>query len=104
MALFSRLISYAKRAGVGDPKRRGAFWKNSFDVIFPEVGDKHILERNLSSLTSLGFELLQEDYQLDLIVSDSTRLSIKDKINRTSLFIEMRRKLLIKILICATEH
>ena len=82
MALFSRLLSDAKRAGVGDPKRRGAFWKNSFDVIFPEVGDNHILERNLSSLTSLGFELIQEDYQLDLIVSDSTRISIKNKISQ----------------------
>ncbi len=82
MALFSRLLSDAKRAGVGDPKRRGAFWKNSFDVIFPEVGDNHILERNLSSSTSLGFELIQEDYQLDLIVSDSTRISIKNKISQ----------------------
>ena len=82
MALFSRFISGAKRAGVGDQKRRDTFWKNSFDVIFPEAGDNHILERNLSSLTSLGFELIQEDYQLDLIVSDSTRISIKNKISQ----------------------
>ena len=83
MALFSRFISGAKRAGVGDHKRRSIFWKNSFDVIFPEAGDNHILERNLSSLTSLGFELIQEDYQLDLRVSDSTRLSIKNKITQS---------------------
>ena len=84
MAIISRIISPAKSAGVSDPKRRGRFWSESFDHIFPEVGENHILERNFSSLQSLGFEINQADFKLSLIISDYSRQSAKQLLNKCS--------------------
>ncbi|MFL2698061.1 MAG: putative lipopolysaccharide heptosyltransferase III [Gammaproteobacteria bacterium] len=85
MTFFSRVISSAKRTGVGDSKRRGKFWINSFDKIFPEVGNKHIVERNLSSLESLGFKLIPEDYQLDLKISKDSEEAIKKTLEQSNI-------------------
>ena len=84
MAFISRIISPANSAGVSDAKRRGRFWSKSFDHIFPEVGENHILERNLSSLESLGFKINQADFKLSLIISAYSRQSAKQLLNKYS--------------------
>ena len=85
MAFISRFISPVNSTGVSDPKRRGSFWTGSFNYIFPEVGEKHILERNLSSLSSFGLEIIESDFDLSLFISDSSRQHAKKLLNRSSI-------------------
>ena len=66
MALMARCLRGAKTAGVDDIKRRKSFWVNSFTFIFPEVGEGHIIERNLSALETLGLSSTKEEAGLSL--------------------------------------
>ena len=68
MALMSRCLGGAKTAGVDDIKRRKSFWVKSFTFIFPEVGEGHIVERNLSALSILGLSSLKKDVGLSLVI------------------------------------
>ena len=66
MALMARCLRGAKTAGVDDMKRRKSFWVKSFTFIFPEVGEGHIIERNLSALETLGLSSIKEEAGLSL--------------------------------------
>ena len=68
MAVMSRCLGGAKTAGVDDIKRRKSFWVKSFTFIFPEVGEGHIVERNLSALSILGLSSLKKDVGLSLVI------------------------------------
>ncbi len=68
MALMSRCLGGAKTAGVDDIKRRKSFWVKSFTFIFPEAGEGHIVERNLSALSILGLSSLKKDVGLSLVI------------------------------------
>ena len=66
LALIGRFLTKIKTAGVDDLKRRKPFWIKSFSTIFPHVGNGHIIERNLSALKALGFQVNQETPKLSL--------------------------------------
>lgn len=66
IALMGRSLARSKTAGVDDLKRRKPFWIKSFSTIFPHVGNGHIIERNLSALKALGFQVNQETPRLSL--------------------------------------
>jgi len=68
MALMARCLRGAKTAGVDDKKRRKSFWVKSFTFIFQEVGEGHIVERNLSALKTLGLSSIKEGVRLSLII------------------------------------
>lgn len=77
MALMARSLSVAKTAGVDDIKRKKPFWINSFSSIFPEAGSRHIVERNLTALKTLGFSNVDEKADLSLNISDEDISSVK---------------------------
>ena len=68
MALMARCLRGAKTAGVDDVKRRKSFWVKSFSFIFPEAGEGHIVERNLSALKTLGLSSIKKEVGLSLII------------------------------------
>ena len=77
MALMGRSLRKAKTAGVDDLKRRKSFWIKSFSTIFPHVGDNHIIERNLSALKTLGFQINEDAPKLNLIIPSKVVESAK---------------------------
>ena len=68
MALMARCLRGAKTAGVDDKKRRKSFWVKSFTFIFPEVGEGHIVERNLNALKTLGLSSIKKEVRLSLVI------------------------------------
>ena len=58
-------IGKAMKAAVDDKKRRKNLWTKSFSVIFPEALEKHIVQRNLLALESLGLKIFNEKLTLD---------------------------------------
>ncbi len=78
MALMGRALRNAKTAAVDDIKRRKPFWVNSFSSIFPEAGDSHIVERNLSALKTLGIERKEEKVSLSLTIPEKVEESINE--------------------------
>ena len=70
MALMGRSLRKAKTTAVDDTKRKKPFWVKSFSSIFPEAGDNHIIERNLSALKALGLETREEKTKLSLIIPE----------------------------------
>jgi len=70
MALMARSLRGAKTAGVDDKKRRKSFWVKSFTIIFPEAGEGHIVERNLSALKTLGLSSIKKEAGLSLIIPE----------------------------------
>jgi heptosyltransferase-3 len=58
-------IGKALKAAVDDKKRRKNLWTKSFSVIFPEALEKHIVQRNLQALESLGLKIFNENLTLD---------------------------------------
>ena len=70
IALMGRALRKAKTAAVDDIKRRKPFWVKSFSSIFPEAGDSHIVERNLSALKTLGIKTKEEKVSLSLTIPE----------------------------------
>ena len=62
---ISRSIGKAMKAAVDDKKRRKNLWIKSFSVIFPEALEKHIVQRNLLALESLGLKVFNENLTLN---------------------------------------
>ena len=62
---ISWAVGKVMKAAVDDEKRRKNLWIKSFSTIFPEALDKHIIQRNLLALESLGLKVLNEDLTLD---------------------------------------
>ena len=58
-------IGKAMKAAVDDKKRRKNLWIKSFSVIFPEALEKHIIQRNLVALESLGLKIFNENLTLN---------------------------------------
>ena len=58
-------IGKAMKAAVDDKKRRKSLWIKSFSVIFPEALEKHIIQRNLVALESLGLKIFNENLTLN---------------------------------------
>ena len=73
MALMGRSLRKAKTTAVDDTKRKKPFWVKSFSSIFPEAGDNHIIERNLSALKALGLETREEKTKLSLIIPEKVK-------------------------------
>ena len=62
---ISWALGKAMKAAVDDKKRRKNLWIKSFSTIFPEALDKHIVQRNLVALESLGLKIFTENLTLD---------------------------------------
>ncbi len=73
VALLSRCIKVNKTAAVDDKKRRKSFWINSFSKIFPEAGNRHIIERNLSALETLGIKTVHGDSELRIDIPEESK-------------------------------
>ena len=71
-------IGKAMKAAVDDKKRRKNLWIKSFSVIFPEALEKHIIQRNLSALESLGLKIFNENLTLDPNNLDSEYKTLLD--------------------------
>ena len=65
----------AKKIALADKKRTRKLWKKSFNFFLPELGDNHIVERNLSSLKKLGLKI----FNTDLNILDSIPVSEWEK-------------------------
>ena len=85
MALMGRSLRKAKTTAVDDTKRKKPFWVKSFSSIFPEAGDNHIIERNLSALKALGLETREEKTKLSLIIPEKVKESVVDIRKRFSI-------------------
>jgi len=85
MALMGRSLRKAKTTAVDDTKRKKPFWVKSFSSIFPEAGDNHIIERNLSALKTLGLETREEKTKLSLIIPEKVKESVVDIRKRFSI-------------------
>ena len=62
---MSWALGKAMKAAVDDKKRRKNLWIKSFSTIFPEALEKHIVQRNLVALESLGLKVFTENLTLD---------------------------------------
>ena len=75
-------IGKAMKAAVDDKKRRKNLWIKSFSVIFPEALEKHIIQRNLVALESLGLKIFNEKLTLDLRHLDTEYKTLSDNLQR----------------------
>jgi len=73
VALLSRCIKVNKTAAVDDKKRRKPFWINSFSKIFPEAANRHIIERNLGALETLGIKTANGDSELTIDIPEESK-------------------------------
>ena len=73
LALLSISMMGTKTAAVSDKKREGFLWVNSFTTIFPEAGDNHIVDRNLSALNVFDIKI-STNPSLDLPLSRKTEI------------------------------
>ena len=62
---ISWALGKAMKAAVDDKKRKKNLWIKSFSTIFPEALNKHIVQRNLVALESLGLKIFTENLTLD---------------------------------------
>ena len=62
---ISWAVGKVMKAAVDDEKRRKNLWIKSFSTIFSEALDKHIIQRNLVALESLGLKVFTENLTLD---------------------------------------
>ena len=54
----------AKKVALADKKRTRKLWKKSFNFFLPELGENHVVERNLSSLKKLGLKVFNKDLNI----------------------------------------
>ena len=75
---MSWALGKAMKAAVDDKKRRKNLWIKSFSTIFPEALDKHIVQRNLVALESLGLKIFTENLTLDPSYLDLEYKTLKE--------------------------
>ena len=78
MALMARCLRSGRTVGVDDKKRRKPFWIKSFSTISPEVGDGHIVKRNLTALETLGLTSIKQKVELSLIIPEEANKKIEE--------------------------
>ncbi len=75
---ISWALGKAMKAAVDDKKRRKNLWIKSFSTIFPEALNKHIVQRNLVALESLGLKIFTENLTLDHSYLDLEYKTLKE--------------------------
>ena len=75
---MSWALGKAMKTAVDDKKRRKNLWIKSFSAIFPEALDKHIVQRNLVALESLGLKVFTENLTLDPSCLDIEYKALKE--------------------------